>query len=266
VSGIAAGASALYVTADSCSKGFQFAKSDTGTSTKLSSFSITGSQSAGAACDNVTFVSTTAMWVRDAATGHLRAIEVPAGTCVLGGGIPIIHSIGWMSGSGKVGVIDQLTGLPVCCDVQHAFHLLCALSDPNGSGAPNNLVANWRDPVTDIHYSFHLETLTDVHCVYSETGSTPNPPPTPSCTPTTNPSCFDTIYGEGKGRLIGSAANGSTVLNDSSGVVDFRFTDRGEPNVNDDGNITVMSTSGNIVSPGSCVCTDARYQAHQSPH
>ena len=45
------------------------------------------------------------MWVRDAGNGHLRAIQIPAGTCVFGGGVgsdQIRFSAGLNSYSGRV--------------------------------------------------------------------------------------------------------------------------------------------------------------------
>jgi hypothetical protein len=279
VTGIAAGASVLYLTAGSCSRGFQYAKSDTGTGTKLSSFSVGGTQSAGAACDNVSFAGVTVLWVRDATTGHMRAIEVPSGTCVLGGGIAPDQSAGWMSGAGAAGVFDPFTGA-VLFPVQHAFHILCSQTN---AGVPNNMVINWQDVVTGIRYSFHLDVVSTLQCLYD--GTVPASPP--PCDPTVNPNCFNTISGEGMGSLIGRTSGGQIVAGGKScnapsnpfppfcGLVDFKFTDRGEPNLGgprtdtsmfDDGEFSVTDLSdrpGNPVAVVSaCGCLRANYQAH----
>jgi hypothetical protein len=282
VTGIAAGASVLYLTAAGCSRGFQYSKSDTGTATKLSSFSVTSTSSAGASCDNKTFVNKTAMWVRDASTGSVRAIEVAGASCILGGGVAL-PSAGWFSGAGEAGVFDTVTS-QLLFGVQHAFHILCAQTD---AGPPNNMVINWKDTVTGIRYSFHLDRVTTLQCFYDATTAA-SPPP---CDPTANPSCFNTIVGEGVGTLIGRNGGNQIVAGGTSctaasnpfppfcGLVDFRFTDRGEPNLGgirvnpplgtatfDDGEFSVTDLSDRPGNPAAvvaaCGCLRANYQAH----
>jgi hypothetical protein len=283
VTGIAAGASVLYLTAAGCSRTFQYAKSDTGTGMKLSTFSAGSTQSAGAACDNVSFAGTTALWVRDAATGHMRAIEVPSGSCVMGGGLALNKSDGWMSGAGEAGVFDFNFSPPVLLfGVQHAFHLLC--SQTANAGPPNNLVANWKDSITGIRYSFHLAVLSTTSCTFDPTGVASPPPCDPIAHPTT---CFNTISGEGEGTLIGRDGNGQIVAGGKScpnslfppycGLVDFRFTDRGEPNLGgprtdpltyDSGTLSVTDLSDRPNNPAlvvdACGCVRANYQAHNN--
>jgi hypothetical protein len=283
VTGIAAGASVLYLTAAGCSRGFQYSKSDTGTATKLSSFNTSSTQSAGASCDNTTFLNTTVAWVRDAGNGSVRAIEVPSGSCVLGGGVALSKSAGWMSGAGEAIGTGSPTE-PLTFPVQHAFHILCAQTD---AGPPNNMVINWNDTNTGIRYSFHLDKVTSLQCFYDGTVAA-SPPP---CDPTTNPNCFNTIIGQGLGSLVGRSAGGQIVAGGSKtctnadnpfppycGYVEFRFTDRGEPNLGgmrvnppsgtatfDDGEFTVSDLSDHPV-PGAvvsaCGCLRANYQAH----
>jgi hypothetical protein len=281
--GIAAGAGVLYLTAGDCSLGFQYAKSDTGAGTKLSSFSVGGVQSAGAACDDLTFAGKTALWARDSADGHLRAIEIAPGSCAYGGGLLPNLAAGWMSGAGEAGVFDAISA-SLLYPVQHAFHILC---DQTDAGAPNNMVINWKDSVTGIRYSFHLDRVTSLQCFYDGTVAA-SPPP---CDPTTNPNCFNTIIGQGLGSLVGRSAGGQIVAGGSKtctnadnpfppycGYVEFRFTDRGEPNLGgmrvnppsgtatfDDGEFTVSDLSDHPV-PGAvvsaCGCLRANYQAH----
>jgi hypothetical protein len=267
VTGIAAGASVLYLTAGSCSRGFQYAKSDTGAGTKLSSFSVGGIQSAGASCDNTSFPSKTALWVRDASTGHLRAIEIAAGTCMLGGGVaPPDPTTRWMSGSGLGfgnAAVDLNGG------VQFAFHLLC----DQGGGPPNNMVVNWQD-VLGNRFSFHLEQWTPsdppLNCFYDS--STPSSPP--PCDPIADPTtCFNTMQGTGLGRLIGRGPNGQPLpiggtcnprIGDTlhCGILDqFQVTDRGEPNTMDTGTFGISDPiQGGILAV--CACVRSNFQAH----
>ena len=276
--GIAAGAGVLYLTAGSCTQAFQYTKAGA----KSSSFSVGGVQSAGASCDDVTFAGKTAMWVRDAGSGHLRAIEIPSGSCVLGGGLALDKSAGWMSGAGEAGVFDAVTNTELF-PVQHAFHVLCAQT---AGGPPNNLVVNWKDALTGIRYSFHLDQVTTLRCFYD--GTVPASPP--PCDPLANPNCFNTIVGEGVGSLVGRNGGGQIVAGGTSctaatnpfppfcGLIDFRFTDRGEPNLSgtrvnapgsptfDDGELTVTDLSDRAGNPAAvvaaCGCLRANYQAH----
>jgi hypothetical protein len=274
VTGIAAGASVVYLTAGSCTNAFQYAKSDSGTGTTLSSFPVGGIQSAGAACDSITFPGTTALWVRDAGTGQLQAVEIPAGTCVSGGGVAPDSSSRWMSGAGRglgtEAVVLTSGGQPYTegnLDVQHAFHLLC----DQGGGPPNNLVVNWKDSIGN-HFSFHLEQWTPGSCFYDLT----KPASPPPCDPIVNPSCFNTMTGSGIGRLtgrgphgellpIGGTCNPRTGDTAHCGTLDpFRVTDRGEPNTNDSGAFGINDpVQGEILDV--CACTRANYQAHQRP-
>jgi hypothetical protein len=274
VTGIAAGPNALYLTTESCGAGFQFAKSDSGAGTKLSSFSVAGTQSGGAACDNVSFPGTTALWVRDAATGSVRAVEIASGTCFVGGGLQPNTSDRWMSGGGDGFGTETLAGSTNCsppgcsiADVPHAFHLLC---DQVSAGPPNNLVVNWKDPDGN-HFSFHLEQWTTLACIND--GFNPSPP---ACGIPARPDCFDQIVGSGIGRLTGRGPHGELLpiggtcnprTNDvaNCGTLDnFTAIDHGEPNVNDHGEFTISDpTQGGILSV--CGCKRANYQAHQRP-
>jgi hypothetical protein len=277
VTGVAAGASVLYLTAAGCGRAFQYAKSDFGTGTKLSSFSASSTQSAGASCDNKTFVNKTALWVRDAGSGSVRAIEVAGSSCIFGGGVAAPDtSVRWMSGAG-LGTGTETVILngetephsEVDVDIQHAFHLLC----DQAGGAPNNLVVNWKDSVGN-HFSFHLETWTPRSCTFTE----PTPASPPPCDPLANPDCFNTIVGEGLGRLTGRAPGGQLLnvggpcnprTNDTArcGILDsFTALDRGEPNVMDVSEFGISDpVQGNqIISV--CGCKRANYQAHNRPH
>ena len=251
VSGLAAGADSLYLGAGTCGSGFRYAKSDTQTATKLSSFAVEASSAGDVECDDRTF-SATVLWVRDASAGRLRAIEVAPGTCTMGGGVAPNLSNGWFSGSGRP--LDALNALPV----QHAFHIIC--NQVVADGPPNNMVVNWKDAQGN-SFSFHLNTVTTLECFY-DGGVGSSPPP---CDPVANPRCFNKIIGSGTGKLKGRKASGEPVLLPCSdcGQVDFTFTDRGEPSRIDEGELFVndLRTGTNLVAVA-CICTDAKYQAH----
>jgi hypothetical protein len=269
VTGIAAGASVLYLTAGTCSRGFQYTK----TGTKLSSFQVGGMQSAAASCDNATFLNTTALWVRDAANGHLRAIEIVNGTCALGGGAnPPDTTTRWMSGGG-LGLGSESILFPGETDLYQeidiktpfAFHLLC----DQGGGPPNNFVVNWKDSRGN-HFSFHLEVWTPGLCIYD--GTTPAAPP-----PCSDPDCFNKMIGSGLGRLTARGPNGQLLpiggpCNPRTGdtarcgsLEPFNATDRGEPNTIDDSEFVINDpVQGGILSV--CACLHANFQAHQRTH
>jgi hypothetical protein len=267
VTGIAAGASALYLTSSGCANGLQYTK----TGTKTSSFSVGGTQAAGATCDNTTFLNTTALWVRDAANGNLRAIEIAPGTCALGGGSSPDPTARWMSGGGlglgTEAVITTSGGTvpytETALEVPFAFHLLC----DQGGGPPNNLVVNWKDSIGN-HFSFHLEQWIPGPC-YSD-GMSPAPP---SCS---TPDCFNSIIGSGFGRLTGRGPKGQLLpiggpcnppgdMTHCGTLDSFRVSDHGEPNTADSGEFIIGDpVQGGILS--ACACTRHNFQAHQRPH
>jgi hypothetical protein len=262
VTGLAAGADSVYVAAGDCTNGFRYAKSDTQTATKLSTFRAPGG-SGDVECDNVTFPATV-VWVRSVADGHLRAVEVSPGTCVFGGGVPLAKTVGWMSGAGEA---FDVTDPDMTGGVQHAFHLLCN-NDP--AGPPNNLVVNWKD-LAGNRFSFHLRHVLSVACGFDPV--TPGDPP--PCDPADLEPCFNTINGDGTGRLIGKSPTGEIIAgalgNNELGSVIFRFTDHGEPNRTrfdqsifyyDWGEINISDVGKDIGVLQACGCIRANYQAH----
>jgi hypothetical protein len=269
VSGVAAGASSLYLAAGACPAGFRYGKSDSLPATKVSSFRAP----AGAGdveCDNVTF-PVTVLWTRSTVDGHLRAVEVSPGTCIFGGGVTLPNTVGWMNGSGNERTPNGATvpSDPTPIPVQHAFHLLCM--QPPGAAQPNNLVINWKD-VQGNHISFHLDTVIETVCQPADEG----PAGPPHCqAEAQNPpaTCFEKLTGEGYGWLMGRGPGGQITYGGTRkectqanpcGYVRFEFVDQGEPNFNDHGSLTVADFakhSGNVVLDV-CVCTNSRYQAH----
>jgi hypothetical protein len=270
VSGVAAGASSLYVAAGDCAKGFRYTKSDSQPALKLSTFKAAVG-SGDVECDSLTFPATV-VWVRNVADGHLRAVEVATGTCVFGGGVALNELVRWMSGAGEAFDVTDLT-----VGVQHAFHLLC--EPPTGGDQPNNMVINWKKG--GMHFSFHLARLDFVDCFFFDVPPA-SPPP---CDPEQVAECFNRIVGNGTGRLVERGPGGEVVFGqncaNACGRVDFVFTDHGEPNRQnelqadrDDGSITVSEVtidpqSGDPVFMtilDACGCRRANYQAHQRPH
>jgi hypothetical protein len=262
VSGLAAGADSVYLAAGECTKGFRYAKSDSLTATKLSTFRAPAS-SGDLECDSVTF-SATVVWVRSVGDGHLRAVEVAPGTCTFGGGVPLAKTVGWMSGAGEA---YDVTDPNRAGGVQHAFHLLCN-NDP--SGPPNNMVINWKDWATGYRYSFHLQNVLSVSCSFDPE----DPGDPPRCDPKQTDICFNTINGDGTGRLVGRSPTGQIVAGAAGqndlGYVIFRFTDHGEPNrknINESileydwGELNVSDVvKGGLLQ--ACGCIRANYQAH----
>jgi hypothetical protein len=263
VSGLAAGGNSLYLAAGDCARSFRYTKSDSVSATKLSAFSAPAS-AGDIECDSVTFPATV-VWVRSVTDGHLRAVEVTPGTCATGGGVPLAKTVGWMSGAGEA--FDTMdpnrTG-----GIHHAFHLLCH-NDP--AGPPNNLVVNWKDFATGNRYSFHLKEVLEISCSFDPGTRPPDPP---KCEPVAMDACFNTINGNGNGRLTGRTPTGEIIAgaagNNDLGFVIFRFTDHGEPNRKsfdqplteyDWGEINVSDmVKGGILQ--ACGCLKANYQAH----
>ncbi|SRR6266508_144267 len=207
-SGIAAGLTSLYLGADGCPHYFRYSKAGL----KEAAFAYEGERAEDFECDDVTF-AVDVMWVRDAFDGHIRAFEIPEGTCAFGGGGGGDEH-GRMTGGGSV---FTSTGTRVT----HGFELHCTPTDE-----PNNLQVNWGKG-----NHFHLEALSSASCS-DDPGIAPNPPP----------AGFDTYRGKGTGRCNGLPA-----------TVEWTFTDAGEPGKNDTAEIHItggctLDVSGNLRS------------------
>jgi hypothetical protein len=278
VSGLAAGANSVYLAAGACASAFRYGKSDTVTPTKLSAFKAPAGAS-DVECDSLTFPATV-VWMRSTVDGRLRAVEVAPGTCVFGGGVAIVNTTGWMSGAGNESVLnagvvppaETPTATPI--PVQHAFHLLCNQTSAT-AGANNNLVINWKD--AGINFSFHLDTVISTECQFDKFFLGSAPPPC-EFDPTNPDKCFNKLFGEGLGWLIGRGPGGeikfggtrtecknSESLETACGYVNFVFIDQGEPNFSDRGSLQVADLRKHPGPPilDVCVCTNSRYQAHQ---
>lgn len=116
-------------------------------------------------------------------------------------------------------------------DTKHGFELHCTISD-----LPNNLEVNWGKG-----NKFHLDTLTAAGCS-DDPSITPNPPS----------AGFDTYVGKGNGRYNG--VSGYTAK--------WKFTDAGEPGVNDYATITVYDPANNPVATFSGNLSKGNQQAH----
>lgn len=111
----------------------------------------------------------------------------------------------WMTGGGS---IFDTSGNQAAYDgrTTHGFEIHCDTRNPN------NLQINWAGN------RFHMTSLDSAMCPDTD-GIEPNPPA----------ATFDTFIGIGTGKLNG--VPGATVY--------FRFTDAGEPGVNDTAEITI---------------------------
>jgi hypothetical protein len=86
--GVAAGAGVLYLQAYGCQKYFAYSKGGI----KQAVYPGGGTATEDSECDNVTYTQKYAIgkeviWLRDSYDGHIRAHEIPAGTCLYGGGV-----------------------------------------------------------------------------------------------------------------------------------------------------------------------------------
>jgi hypothetical protein len=264
VSGIAAGKSSLFLSAGTCGRAFQYAKNDSGSAAKLGTFNA---PSAGdVECDDVTF-EVHAVWVRGASDGHLRALEIPAGMCTLGGGTILDNTKRWMSGSGTA--IAEFDAVPptippttVVVPVPHTLtYLLC---DQENVAAPRAITASWTTP-DGKKYIFELTRLESTTC-FSDGGNASCPPD--------DTQCFNSIVGSGVGNLFrnGKKLTGPNCGNDC-GSIGFRFNDNGPPKTGqlgqlppfDEGQFTITDLS--LASPDAilvaCGCDKADYRAHR---
>ncbi len=179
-------------------------------------------------CDELTFAPTEVMWSIetydtdfDGVGGAHRlagAYEIPAGSCVHGGGGT---TKGRMTGGGTVGTSA----------VRHGFELHCDVGV-----SPNNLQVSWGKG-----NKFHLETLESATCSDDPT-ITPNPPE----------AGFDTYLGKGRGRYNGV----------SGYTIEFKFTDAGEPGINDTAQITITAPDSSVVLSVSGNINRGNQQAH----
>ncbi len=179
-------------------------------------------------CDELTFAPTEVMWSMEAydtdynhdgiAHRLAGAYEIPAGSCVHGGGGT---TTGRMTGGGTVGTSN----------VRHGFELHC-----DAGVGPNNLQVSWSKG-----NKFHLETLESATCSDDPT-ITPNPPE----------AGFDTYVGKGMGRYNGV----------SGYTIEFKFTDAGEPGINDHAKISITAPDSSVVLSVSGNINRGNQQAH----
>jgi hypothetical protein len=224
-SGVAAGASELWLTADGCPHYFEYSK----TGVKLASFPYDAQRAEDDECDNVTFAPLNALWVRDV-QGRLAAFEQPI-ECKFGGGVT--HAQGRMTGGARL-----LASTPTGAEPQIAVTIHC-----DQTVTPNQLEVTWKDTSGNQH-RFHMTAMTSARCSDDPT-ITPNPPNAD----------FDTHDGSGTGRYDG--ADGAKA--------DWRIQDAGEPGTGSDrGRITIRDASNNVVLDAPLGPTlDGNWQAHQ---
>lgn len=139
------------------------------------------------------------------------------------------HRPGRMTGGGSV--IDD--GFRTT----HGFELHCKLENAPVD-QPNNLEVNWNS-----EDRFHLENLLTAVCT-NDPNIDENPPV----------AGFDTYKGSGTGSYNG--VPGATA--------EWKFTDAGEPGVNDFMSIKITDAGGNIVLDVSGTLTFGNHQAHKA--
>lgn len=115
--------------------------------------------------------------------------------------------------------------------VRHGFELHCNVSQP-----PNNLQVNFGKG-----NKFHLEVFTSASC--SDDPTIDERPPVAG---------FDTFAGSGMGRYNGV----------SGATIEFKFTDAGEPGVNDFAKIKIVDAGGSTVLNIAGMLQNGNHQAH----
>ena len=131
---------------------------------------------------------------------------------------------GWMTGGGSIQGPDGTL-------VTHGFELY---GDPAHS--PNNLEVNWGTG-----NQFHLESLESAMC-YDDLAIDPESPA----------AGFDTYRGTGIGRLNGV----------SGYIIEWTFTDEGEPGTKDHATILIKDPGGSVVLSASGNLLGGNHQAH----
>jgi len=114
--------------------------------------------------------------------------------------------------------------------VTHGFVIRCARE-------PNNLEVNWEGN------RFHLISITSVQCL-DDPNINEYPPEAD----------IDTVIGTGTGRYNGQ----------SGATVEFRFSDAGEPGVNDFMRVKITDSGNNVVLDVSGHLDGGDHQAHEA--
>jgi hypothetical protein len=115
---------------------------------KLDFFPYNAPRAEDLECDDQTF-NVNVMWIRDAVDGFLRAYELPAGTCIFGGGVAVSSIVGRFTGGGYLASTQSTT-----LKVHTALVLQCSETDK-----PNHLQVTWNNG-----YHFHLEHAMSIEC------------------------------------------------------------------------------------------------------
>lgn len=141
-----------------------------------------------------------------------------------GDGVPEDVIAGRMTGGGSVWTADGKR-------VTHGFQIRCDADDFR-----QNLQVNWGGG-----QKFHLLDMLSATCL--DTGLDESPPE----------AGFDTYIGTGIGRFNG--VDGATI--------EIRFTDEGEPGVDDEATMTIRDADGNVVLEVSGDLRHGNHQAHR---
>jgi len=128
------------------------------------------------------------------------------------------------------GSIGSGATIPKGASVSHGFEFRCDLRKPN------NLQVNWEGN------KFHMTELLSAYCVMNPNLPPPDPPEAPA----------NEVFGSGVGRY-----------NNVRGyMVEFHFTDVGEPGYNDYAAITITSPGGEVVLQVEGTLSSRNHQVH----
>ncbi|MEX1358038.1 MAG: hypothetical protein WD981_05390 [Gaiellaceae bacterium] len=220
-SGIAVGGPLLYLANNGCAQIYRAPKDFSSESL----FATFPARLEDLECDNLTFASIgkDAIWSIDAYDNILNAWEIPAESCIFGGGGEEPNP-GFVTGGGSVYTSSGVR-------VTHGFELHCTATDE-----PNSLQVNWGKG-----NKFHLTGLTSASCS-DDPAISPEPPA----------ASFDTHRGSGTGKYNG--VPGATA--------EWTLTDAGEPGTSDTMTLTIRDAANVVVLTVSGTLNNGNHQAH----
>jgi len=181
-------------------------------------------------CDELTFAPREVMWSMEA---YDTDFDGDGAAHRLAGAYEIPAGSCRHGGGGEGGGPGRMTGGGTVgtSNVRHGFELHCDVAV-----GPNNLQVSWSK-----NNKFHLETLESARCSDDPTIA-PNPPE----------AGFDTYVGKGMGRYNGV----------SGYTIEFKFTDAGEPGINDNAQIKITAPDTSVVLSVSGNINKGNQQAH----
>jgi hypothetical protein len=227
----------------------------------LSSFAAPTATSGDVECDDVTFGTADALWIRDTATAHLRAVQIASGSCAYGGGVSIDVTKAWVNGGGTVEQAQIFTGRvapngPLTVHVGFMLHCFSIASPSTifGMVRPNTMNITWG-----AGNGFHVEQVLDNGntndvCDFDNFLAAAPPGTT-----------FNRIHGQGTGRFHYVDETGR---HSGTGHAEWTISDHGEPGTFDEVGVAVYQDGDPqplVITSGVCGCLNGNVQAHQVP-